>query len=73
MPVNTGIGPKLPAKLPAAVLGGKKQGEAVAVVQVKDPCRKNRSALRSKPIPLFIDGVLDQIRISVDQPSVGVG
>ena len=37
------------------------------------PVPENHLALRSKPIPLFIDGVLDQFRISVDQPSVGVG
>ena len=28
---------------------------------------------RSKPIPLFMDGVLDHARISVDQPTLGVG
>ena len=100
MPVNTGIGPRLPAKSPASTLVPRWTSrssrrlpirkapvvaehlhsawrntcliDAVAVVQVKT-CAEHHLALRSKPIPLFIDGVLDQGRISVDQPSVGVG
>lgn len=32
------------------------------------PVPEDLSALRSKPIPLFIDGVLDQVQISADQP-----